>query len=81
MNPTISLVLAFGVGTFFLWLLLHLDAKSWKDRYEPEDKRRDRIDTELDDLRKLEEWRDALERMHDQKHIRIGHKKRKRDSK
>jgi hypothetical protein len=79
MNPTVSAVIAFAVGTGILYLLLHLDAKSWKRRYEPEDRRRDRIDTELDDLRRLEEWRAALERQ--QKNIRIGHKDRRNNGK
>jgi hypothetical protein len=79
MSPLASWIFIILVAGFALGAWLHFDAKAWKDRYEPDEKRRDRIDTELDDLRRLEEWRDALERMHDEKHIRIGHKKRKKE--
>jgi hypothetical protein len=79
MSPLASWVFIITVAGFALGLWLHFDAKAWKDKYEPNRKRRDRIDTELDDLRRLEEWRAALERQ--QKNIRIGHKDRRNNGK
>ncbi len=65
------MVIALSAG--LLTVVLRLDARMWRAKYErDEHKRRDRIDTQLDDLHRLEQWRAALRRQHENSNIRIG---------
>ncbi len=59
MNPYLSwAVLILGCG-FLLWIVLHADAALWQRKYERDDAQGD-----LERLRRLEEWRDALGRQY-----------------
>jgi hypothetical protein len=58
-NPYLSwAVLILGCG-FLLWIILAADARLWQRKYERDDAQGD-----LERLRRLEEWRDALGRQY-----------------